>query len=62
MKKKLKEIAKKIVELEKEVQFVTSLEEKSHLEQKIMDLISSCSIEDILEIDNYILKEKLLTK
>lgn len=55
MKKELQEIAIEIARLEKE--FTNSNAKET--EGKIMQLISKLSLEEILEVDNYIL-EKLL--
>lgn len=57
--KRIKRIAQKIVNLEKELQLGKNVKEN---QQKIEDIMSSLSVEDMLQIDEYITKKKLLTK
>ena len=58
-KKRIKRLAEKIVQLEKQAR-----EGKNEQEvmSKIQNITDSLSIEDMLEIDEYILTKKLLTK
>lgn len=57
--KKLKELAEQISKLEKECQLGNNLQENM---DKIEQLIQSLSLEEMLEIDTYIMNEKFLTK
>lgn len=57
--KKLKELAEQISKLEKECQLGNNLQENMN---KIEQLIQSLSLEEMLEIDTYIMNEKFLTK
>ena len=57
--KRIKRIAQKIVNLEEELQLGKKVKEN---QQKIEDIMSSLSVEDMLQIDEYITKKKLLTK
>ena len=58
-KKRIKRLAEKIVQLEKQAR-----EGKNEQEviSKIQNITDSLSIEDMLEIDEYIFTKKLLTK
>lgn len=56
--KKLKELAEQISKLEKECQLGNNLQENMN---KIEQLIQSLSLEEMLEIDTYIMNEKFLT-
>ena len=58
MKKRLQKIAHQLVELEKKAQNYESF----NYEFAMTKLISNISLADLLEIDEYIQKEKLLTK
>ena len=58
MKERLKKIAHQLVELEKKAQN----NENFNYEFAMTKLISNVSLADLLEIDEYIQKEKLLTK
>lgn len=58
MKKRLENIAYKIVELEKSIE---GKPEKSYFDE-MEKLVFGLSIKDILEIDNFIQEKKLLTK
>jgi hypothetical protein len=55
----MKKLAGKIVELEKKSQLGKSDES---IQDEIEDIISHLTIEDILSIDEYIMKKNLLTK
>jgi TATA-box binding protein (TBP) (component of TFIID and TFIIIB) len=57
--KRIKNIANKIANLEKEMLLGKSVQEN---QQKIENIVSTLSLEDMLEIDEYILKKKLLTR
>ena len=57
--KKLKELAKQIIEYEKECQLGNNVQENV---SKIEQLIQSLSIEEMLAIDAYIINENFLTK
>jgi TATA-box binding protein (TBP) (component of TFIID and TFIIIB) len=57
--KRIKNIANKIANLEKEILLGKSVQEN---QQKIENIVSTLSLEDMLEIDEYILKKKLLTR
>ena len=56
--KKLKELAEQISKLEKECQLGNNIQENTN---KIEQLIQSLSLEEMLEIDTYIMNEKFLT-
>lgn len=58
MKERLKKIAHQLVELEKKAQN----DKDFNYEFAMTKLISNVSLADLLEIDEYIQKEKLLTK
>lgn len=58
MKERLKKIAHQLVELEKKAQNNKDF----NYEFAMTKLISNISLADLLEIDEYIQKEKLLTK
>lgn len=58
MEKRLIKIANQIVELEKECQLGKNVKENM---AKIENIMCTLSILDILEIDEYIMKKKLLT-
>lgn len=58
MKERLKKIAHQLVELEKKAQN----DKNFNYEFAMTKLISNISLADLLEIDEYIQKEKLLTK
>lgn len=58
MKERLKKIAHQLVELEKKAQN----DKDFNYEFAMTKLISNISLADLLEIDEYIQKEKLLTK
>lgn len=63
MKERNKKIARQIAELElKMAQKENTNEDTMSIELQMTKLIAGLSIEDILEIDNYIQEEKLLTK
>jgi TATA-box binding protein (TBP) (component of TFIID and TFIIIB) len=57
--KRIKNIANKIANLEKEMLLGKNIQEN---QQKIENIVSTLSFEDMLEIDEYILKKKLLTR
>lgn len=57
--KYIKLVAQKIVEAEKELLLGNNVQEN---QQKIEELMSSLSFEDVLLLDDYIQKKKLLTK
>lgn len=57
--KHLKIAAQKIMKAEKELLLGKNIKEN---QQKIEDIMSSLSVEDMLQIDEYITKKKLLTK
>ena len=63
-RKKLQQIAEKIIAIEKEIQEKNVPLDKLDLSygQKIDNLIHGLSLYDLIEIDNYIMKKKLLTK
>ena len=56
MKKELQKVAMEIAKLEKDFNEGNAKE----TEKEIMKIISKLSLEEILEIDNYILEQKLL--
>ena len=58
MNKKLKEIAHKIVELEKQAQTESNFNYAKEMEK----LIEGLKLKDLLAIDSYIQSENLLTK
>ena len=58
MEKRLIRIAKQIVELEKECQLVKNVQENM---AKIENIMSTLSLLDLLEIDEYIARKNLLT-
>ena len=58
MKKQLKKIAHKIVELEKQAQTTPNFNYALEMEKLIKEL----SLKDLLEVDNYIQENNLLTK
>ena len=58
MEKRLIKIANQIVKLEKECQLGKNVKENM---AKIENIMCTLSILDILEIDEYIMKKKLLT-
>lgn len=58
-KKSIKEIAEQVVTLEKLIQGKTDTKDNIN---KLNSLCESLSLEDILAVDDYIFKEKLLTK
>ena len=63
MKERNKKIARQIAELElKEAQNESRNEDTKSIELQMDKLIAGLSIKDILEIDNYIQEEKLLTR
>ena len=63
MKERNKKIARQIAELElKMAQKENTNEDTMSIELQMMKLIAGLSIEELLEIDNYIQEEKLLTK
>lgn len=63
MKERNKKIARQIAELELEVaQKESTNKDIKSIELQIDKLIAGLSINDILEIDNYIQEEKLLTR
>lgn len=63
MKERNKKIARQIAELElKMAQKENTNEDIMSIELQMTKLIAGLSIEEILEIDNYIQEEKLLTK
>jgi hypothetical protein len=63
MKERNKKIARQIAELElKMAQKENTNEDTMSIELQMTKLIAGLSIEEILEIDNYIQEEKLLTK
>ena len=63
MKERNKKIARQIAELElKMAQKENTNEDIMSIELQMTKLIAGLSITDILEIDNYIQEEKLLTK
>ncbi len=57
--KYIKLVAQKIVEAEKELLLGKNVQEN---QQKIEDIMSSLSFEDVLLLDDYIQRKKLLTK
>ena len=56
MKKRLKKIAEQIVQLEG---LKTSKDDK---EYQMMELIKNLSVDEMLEIDDYIIRNKMLNK
>lgn len=54
-KKRLKELASQIVELEK-----SKLLSKSEKEMQMANLIKNLSLNEMMEVDEYIIKNKLL--
>lgn len=63
MKERNKKIARQIAELElKMTQKESTNEDTKSIELQMDKLIAGLSIKDILEIDNYIQEEKLLTR
>mgnify|MGYP003505297267 FL=1 len=58
-KKNIKMIAEEIARLEKSYQSKNNVSESLN---KLEQIIQTLSLEEMLEIDEYILKEKLLTK
>lgn len=58
-KKNIKMIAEEIARLEKSYQSKNNISESLN---KLEQIIQTLSLEEMLEIDEYILKEKLLTK
>ena len=63
MKERNKKIARQIAELElKAAQKESTNEDTKSIELQMDKLIAGLSIKDILEIDNYIQEEKLLTR
>lgn len=58
-KKSIKEIAEQVVTLEKLIQ--EKIDTKDNI-NKLNSLCKSLSLEDMLAVDDYIFKEKLLTK
>ena len=58
MEKRLIRVAKQIVELEKEGQLGKNVKEN---QAKIENIMSTLSLLDLLEIDEYIMKKHLLT-
>ena len=58
-KKNIKIIAEEIARLEKSYQSKNNISESLN---KLEQIIQTLSLEEMLEIDEYILKEKLLTK
>lgn len=57
--KSIKEIAEQVVTLEKLIQGKTDTKDNIN---KLNSLCESLSLEDMLAVDDYIFKEKLLTK
>lgn len=57
--KYIKLVAQKIVEAEKKLLLGKNVQEN---QQKIEDIMSSLSFEDVLLLDDYIQRKKLLTK
>ena len=62
MKERNKKIARQIADIELQMTQNVSTEDMASIELQMTKLIAGLSIEDILEIDNYIQEEKLLTK
>lgn len=63
MKERNKKIARQIAELElKMAQKENTNKDTMSIELQMTKLIAGLSIEEILEIDNYIQEEKLLTR
>jgi hypothetical protein len=62
MKERNKKIARQIADIELQMAQNISTEDMASIELQMTKLIAGLSIEDILEIDNYIQEEKLLTK
>ena len=58
-KKNIKKLAQEIAQLEKECQSGHNFSETMN---KIEQIVQGLSLEDMLEIDNYILEKNLLTK
>lgn len=58
-KKSIKEIAEQVVALEKSIQGKINTKDNIN---KLNSLCGSLSLEDMLAVDDYIFKEKLLTK
>ncbi len=56
---RLRTLAKKIVELESEIRLGKNVQE---YQQKIENIISTLSIEDVVYIDDYIFRKKLFDK
>lgn len=59
-KEKIKEIALRIVELEKKCR--TDAENVSSYMSEMMQLTDHLSLEELLQVDEYILENKILTK
>lgn len=59
MEKKIKILAEKIVKLEKEKSLGKSEKE---IMNEIESIINTLSFDEMIEIDNYIISKKLLTK
>lgn len=57
--KSIKEIAEQVVTLEKLIQGKTDIKDNIN---KLNSLCESLSLEDMLAVDNYIFRKKLLTK
>lgn len=57
--KRIKILSQKIVNLENKIQLGNNVKEN---EDKINNIMSTLSLEDLLEIDEYITKKKMLTK
>lgn len=58
-RKKIIELANEIARLEKECQLKNNISKNM---KKLEQLTSNLSLQEMLEIDNYILEQKLLTK
>lgn len=58
-KKTLKKIATEIATLERELQLNINVD---YNEQKIVEIMSSLTLDEMIEIDDYIFQNKLLNK
>ena len=56
--KDIKILAQKIVKAEQEIRLGKNVQEN---QQKIEDIVSSISVDDMMAIDDYIYRKKLLT-
>jgi hypothetical protein len=61
-KKQIKKIAEQIVQLEKNLQDKNNSVTLGEIEKEMTSLVMDLSMEDLLEIDEYIMSKNLLTK